>query len=255
MATAPLTPATTTPAPPTPPLSQAARIIDTFIAPSKTFSDLRRSAAWWAPFLLVAVIWVAFVYTVDKKIGYRKVTEDQIQVVPKAAEQFDKMPPEQREQQIAVRTKGTLYFSYAKAVLRIVWFLIIAGLLYATFTFGAGAQLSFKHSFSVVLYASLPMAIQLLLGIVSLLAGISPEGYSPDNPIASNPAYFMNPADGLVRYALAAPFDLFAVWTLILTAIGFTCISNIKRATAFAVVFGWYVLACLFGVGVAAYFS
>ncbi|MGB9074551.1 MAG: hypothetical protein WCC22_18090, partial [Terriglobales bacterium] len=36
-------------------------------APSKTFTDLRRSAAWWAPFLITVIFSVAFVYVVDQK--------------------------------------------------------------------------------------------------------------------------------------------------------------------------------------------
>ena len=165
------------------------------------------------------------------------------------------MTPEQREQQYQARTKWGLIFAYAKSGLRIIWFAIIAGLLFLTFKLAAGVEVSYKHALAVVVYASLPMAIQLLLAIGSLLAGVSPDYYSPDNPIASNPAYFMNPADSLIRYALVAPFDLFAIWTLILTAIGFTCVSKVKRGTALAVVFGWYGLACLLGVGVAVAFS
>jgi hypothetical protein len=255
MAVTPLPPVPATTVPTPPPMSEGARIINTFIAPTKTFTDLRRSANWWLPFVLLAVVWAAFTYTVEKKVGYRKVTEDQIQMVPKAAAQFEKMTPEERERQMAGRTKGTLYFSYAKSVLRIGWFALIAALLFATFKFAAGTELTYKHSLAVVVYASLPMVIQLILGIASLLAGVSPENYSPDNPVASNPAYFMNPADSLIRYALAAPFDLFAIWTLVLTAIGFTCVSKVKRGTAFAVVFAWYVVACLIGLGFAAMFS
>lgn len=257
MAAAPLPPtaAAPTPAAAPEPLSEGARIINTFIAPSKTFTDLRRSAMWWGPFVLLAIVWAAFTFSVDKKVGYRKVTEDQIQMVPKAADQFEKMSPEQREQQYAVRTKFTVGFSYAKSVLRILWFALIAGLLYGTFRFVAGSDVSYKHSLAVVCYASLPMVIQLILGIVSLWAGVSPDNYNPDNPIASNPAYFMNPADSLVRYSLVAPIDLFAIWTLILTAIGFSCVSKTKRGTAMAIVFGWYIVAWLLGLGVAAAFS
>ncbi len=255
MATAPLPPVASAPAPETAPLSEGARIVNTFIAPSKTFTDLRRSAMWWGPFVLLAIVTVAFTFSVEKKIGYRKIAEDQVQMIPKVADQFEKMTPEQREQQYQQRAKGALIFAYAKSVLRIVWFAIIAGLLFATFRFAAGVDLSYKTALAVVVYASLPMVIQLILGIASLLAGVSPDAYSPDNPVASNPAYFMNPADSLVRYAAAAPFDLFAIWTLILTAIGFTCISKVKRGTALAIVFGWYAVACLIGVAVSAAFS
>src|SRR2546428_262517 len=56
-----------------PPLSQGQRIINTFIAPSKTFADLRRSASWWLPFLLMSLCSLLYVYVVDQKIGFRKV--------------------------------------------------------------------------------------------------------------------------------------------------------------------------------------
>ena len=36
----------------TPALSQGERVIDTFIAPSKTFTDILRSQSWWLPFLI-----------------------------------------------------------------------------------------------------------------------------------------------------------------------------------------------------------
>jgi len=35
---------------------------DTFIAPSETFTDLRRNAQWWLPFLLMTVAGWALVY-------------------------------------------------------------------------------------------------------------------------------------------------------------------------------------------------
>jgi hypothetical protein len=40
-----------------------------------------------------------------------------------------------------------------------------------------------------------------------------------------------------------------------LVAIGISCISNVKRGTAFAVVFGWFALYILGKVGWAAIFS
>lgn len=55
------------------PLSEGARLADTFIAPSKTFADLRRSAAWWGPFVVMTVVSLLFVSVVDSKIGFRKI--------------------------------------------------------------------------------------------------------------------------------------------------------------------------------------
>jgi len=55
------------------PLSEGQRLVDVFFAPSKTFTDLRRNASWWAPFLIIAIVSLLFVYTVDQKVGFRKV--------------------------------------------------------------------------------------------------------------------------------------------------------------------------------------
>ena len=75
MAALPVTPS---PVPGTAPLSEGARIVDTFIAPSKTFTDLRRSASWWAPWLLLSIVGMAFVFVVGRQIGFDQLAHNQI---------------------------------------------------------------------------------------------------------------------------------------------------------------------------------
>jgi Yip1-like protein len=255
MAASPLPPVAPSPTPETAPLSEGARIINTFIAPSKTFTDLRRSAMWWAPFVLMAIISVAFVYSVDQKIGFRKVTENQVQMSPKQSAQLDNLPPDQREQQMLQRTGGTKYVSYFfPAVTLIIW-LIIATVLFATFKFAAGADVTFKVSLAIVIFAALPGALKTLLAMGSVLAGMSPDSFSFQNPVATNPGYFMNPADNVFLYSIMSSLDIFLIWTLVLTAIGFTCVTKVKRGTAFAIVFGWWALFTLAGAGLGAMFS
>src|SRR5271163_2343897 len=103
------------------PLSEGARIVDTFIAPSKTFTDLKRSAAWWAPFLLMIIISTAFVYTVGQKIGFRKVTENQLQMAPKQSAQLDSLPADQREHTMQQRTTGTMWVSYIFPIFTLIF--------------------------------------------------------------------------------------------------------------------------------------
>jgi hypothetical protein len=66
MAAAPVLPASPTPSTEPAPLSQGARIINTFIAPSKTFTDLRRSASWWLPFLLITIAGWGLVFVAEQ---------------------------------------------------------------------------------------------------------------------------------------------------------------------------------------------
>src|SRR6266567_8302741 len=113
MAAAPVLPASPVPMPEPTPLSEGARIVNTFIAPSKTFTDLRRNASWWGPFLLMLLVSLVFVYTAGQKIGFRKIMENQMQTQPKTQAQLDQLPADQREARMQSGAKVTAIISYA----------------------------------------------------------------------------------------------------------------------------------------------
>jgi hypothetical protein len=233
-------------------LSQAERIVDTFIAPSKTFTDLRRCASWWLPFLLIAIVSLGFVYTIDKKVGFRQVAENQAQTSTKRSQQLEQMSPAERERNMDIATKFTRYFSYGSPVLILIWYLMVSAVLLGTFKLGAGADLTFGTTLAVVIYAALPQLLRSLLAIISLVAGANPESFSIQNPVATNAGYFLNPANSRFLYSVASAVDVFTIWTLVLVAIGLSCVSKLKRSTAMAGVFGWFVVITLIGAAFAA---
>jgi len=250
MAALPITPV---PAPaPEVALSQIGRIVNTFIAPSKTFTDVRRSASWWAPFILLSVVALAFFYQVDQKIGFRKVAENQIAESARATRQMEQLPPGQREQALIRQTAGMRYFLYGYPLIILLWNLIIAAVLFATFKFAASGELKFSASLAVVMYASLPLLVKTILSMLSVAAGASPDSFNIRNPVATNPGYFLTRADAPFLYGIATAVDICMIWTLILTAIGFSCIGKVKRSTAMTIVFGWYVVFTLAAVGLSA---
>jgi hypothetical protein len=255
MAAAPVLPASPAPTPESAPLSEGARIVNTFIAPSKTFTDLRRNASWWAPFVIISIMSLLFFVVVGQKIGFRKVAENQVQASPKATDRMDKLPADQRDRALEQQAKGTQYFTYGYPVVILLFNLIIAAILFATFKFAAGADIKFKTAFALVMYAGLPAVLKLLLAIASIMAGLSPDSFSMQNPVATNPGYFMNPAASPFLFSVASAVDLFLIWTLVLSAIGFTYVSKVKRGTAFAIVFGWWVVFTLAGAAIGAAFS
>jgi hypothetical protein len=243
MAAAPLPPVSlSAPASGPAPLSQAARIIDTFIAPTKTFTDVRRSAQWWLPFLLMTLVGWALVYVAGQKIGVQKMMENDLRARPKAEAQYEKATPSQREQQVKIT--GIAYYIAIPVVTLLIW-LVMSGLQFATFKFGANADISYSKSLAVVVYAGLPMVLRNLLALASVLAGASPDGFTLNNPVASNPGYFMNVADSPFWYFIASQMDIFLLWTLALTAIGFTAAGKVKMGTSFAIVIGWWVVITL----------
>jgi len=234
---------------PQPPLSEAARILNTFVAPTQTFADIRRNQSWWVPWLLMSVISLAFIWTVSQKIGFDQVVRNEIAKSTRAAEQMEKMSPEQRDRTMAMQTKITTYITYAMPAISLLLFVIIAAVLMGAMNFGAGAEITFKQSMAVVVYGFLPSMVSALLGIVSLLVGVDPEGFNIRNPVASNPAYFMDPTQHKFVYGMLTAVDVFGLWIVVLLGLGYASISKLKRSTTIAIVLGWFVLIKLLGAG------
>jgi hypothetical protein len=246
----PLPPAESTPA-----LSQVERITNVFFAPSSTFTDVKSSPSWWAPWLLMSVFALVSVFAMQQKIGWPQMVENEINASPKQAEQLEKLPPEQRAQRIAVAATFTRYISYATPVVILVLMVIVAAVMMGTFNFGLGTEMSFATALAVVMYSYLPWIVRSLLAAVSLYAGANPEGFNSRNPVASNLGFLVSRADHPVLYVLGSSVDVFGIWIVILLGIGFSCVSKAKRSTAISVVAGWYVLISLLGAGWIAIFS
>src|SRR5271170_5371195 len=79
-----------------PGLSQVERVVDTFVAPSKTFTDILRNTSWWLPFLLATLVSIGVTYTIDRQVGFGRVVENVILDSPKQEEQMQSLQPDQR---------------------------------------------------------------------------------------------------------------------------------------------------------------
>lgn len=236
------------------PLSQGARIINTFIAPSKTFTDLRRSASWWAPWLLISVFSIAFMVVVGNQIGFEQVSRTQISHSARA-DQFDKLPPDQQARQLHIAAMFTKYIGYAFPAIILLSFVILAAILMAAFNMGAGAEVRFGTALAIVTYSGLPGIIHATLGMISLFAGVDREGFSLQNPVATNPAYFMDPMGNKFLYGMASALDVFVTWSIVLMGIGFACNSKVKRSNAIIIIAVLYLVYKLATSGLAAAFS
>lgn len=236
-------------------LSEIQRLTSVFLSPTKTFTDLKRKASWIVPWIVISIVSLAFVGVVAQKVGFEQATENQMRMNPKRAEKFDQMPADQKAKAMQISVTMTKVFSYGSPLVLLLFTVIIAGVLMATFNFGVGAEIPFALCLAVVMYASLPEIFRGLLAIVSLYAGADPSAFLFQNPVASNLGTFVDVTEHPALFALGSSIDIFKIWSLILTAIGFSCVSKVKRGTALSVVFGWYAVVTLIGVGFAAAFA
>lgn len=230
-------------------LSEAERVIDTFVAPSKTFTDIKRNASWFVPFLIISIFSLGFVFAIDKKIGWDQIMQNEVAKNPTAQARIDKLPPEQRDNVLQAQVKFSRIIGYANPVIVLVIYLIVAGVLIATFNFGFGAQLRYMTTMAIVTYASLPSILSALLGIIVLFAGVDPEAFNVRNPVATNPAYFMDATQHKFLYGIVSAFDIITLWVIFLMAVGISANSKVKKGAAFLTILAWFLL---FKIGAAA---
>jgi len=242
MAAAPVLPASPAPTPEPPRLSEGARIVNTFIAPSKTFTDIRRNASWWGPWLLISIVSTVFIYTMGRQVGFEQISKNQV-AHSSRAEQFDKLPADQQAKQLQLSSKIISVFAYGSPVMILFYFLVEAVVLWATFKIAAGAETSFKAAYAIVIYGALPGIIGGLLGTISLFAGVNPEGFDINNPVGTNVGYYLDPeATGKFVHGMASALDVLSIWSIVLVGIGFASTSKVKRSTAITIVAVWFLV-------------
>ncbi len=230
------------PQPSGPALSEPQRLGNVFIAPSKTMADIQRNASWWAPFVVILVFSLLYIFMLGQKIGWEQIVQNEIQKNPKAMEQIDKMPPEQRERMLDLQVTITKYVSYASPVIALIIYAIVALVLMGVFNFGFGAQLKFMQCMAITVYSALVNVVSVLLGVVTFFAGVDPQGFNIRNPVATNPAYFMDATQHKFLYGVVSAFDIIVIWYIFVMSIGISRNSKVKTGAAFATIFGLYFL-------------
>jgi len=228
-----------------PPLSQGQRVVDTFIAPSKTFTDIQRSSSWWLPWLIGVVITLAFGFAVQQKIGWDKTYDNILRQSPAQQQRIEQLPADRQASAKAMGVAITRWAFWATPVFAVVLALICAGILMATINFGFGGRAKFGQMMAVWFYGTLPWAVQGLLGIVTIYAGVDPDSFNLKNFVGTNVGYYLPTDMSKPILALATSIDATTIWALILLTIGCSIVGKVSRGKAAGAVFGWWVLTVL----------
>jgi hypothetical protein len=239
-------------------MSELSRLTGVFFEPKRTFEDVAQRPAFWAPLLLLIVAGVVFTMLMSQRVGFERVIRQQTEMNPRAQQQMDNASPEQRERIARMQQTMAPVFGYAASVLaRPLGYLIVAAILLGIVRGMMSAPLRFSQVFAIVAYAAMPDLIQTVLKTVVMYIK-NPDDFNVMNPLAFNPAAFMDPMSGSrFLYTLALSLDLFTVWKLLLTAIGLHAAAPRKLSfggALTAVVLPWAILT-LAGAGIAGIFS
>lgn len=238
----------------TPGLTQWERVSDTFTAPSKTFTDIKRgNKSWWLPFLIMVIVSYIFFGAITQKVGWTQVAQNAIHMNPKAEEQMSQLPKDQLD----MRMKFTQYAmegSFAASPILVLLVVAIAALiLWGTINFLFGGKATFGGVFAVYMFAALPSIIKTLLGTIVLYTGMAPESFNLSNFAPTNLGAFLSPTEtNAALYKLATALDFTTIWTLALLGIGLSIVAGVKRSSGYITSFGWWAIIVLISVGWAA---
>jgi hypothetical protein len=232
----------------TPPISQPMRVIDTFVAPSKTFADILKSANCWLPLALIVLLVLGWSTTVDKTVGFDTVAQVQIAKNPERAAQVQNLPADQREAQMAMATKLTRIITYCSFLVVVVFMLLEALVLWAAFNFGLGAKTRFPQVFSVIAFAALPRALTWVLSAILLFAGVGADNFDVQNPVGTNLGYYLSDAPKWMA-AGGRFLDVLGLWSLALLILGMAIISKKKISSSAMIIGGLWLVGLLIAIG------
>lgn len=240
--------------PETAPMSQGARVLNTFVAPSKTFADILRSAQCWLPIVLMFVIVFGWAAAIDKKVGYDVVTQNQMAKNPAQAERMQSMPEADRAHAMDMTAKITRAFTYGSIVLVALFWLIEALILWAAFNFGLGATTKFSQVFAVIAFSALPRALTWVVSAILLFAGVGTDNFDVRNPVGTNLGFYLNDSPKWMQTA-GQFIDIFGLWSLALLVLGMAIISKKKIGASATIIVGLWLLILIISVGFAAAFG
>jgi hypothetical protein len=234
-------------------LSQVSRVVNTFVAPSKTFTDVLRDRSWWLPFLITVVMTYMFFWAAATKVGFHQLAINSISESPSRAAQFEKLTAQQQATQLSIAATFTKGIFIAWPIVALIIVAVFAVILWGCLKV-PGGQADFTSIFTVLMYAGLIPLVKLVLGTIVLFAAGDASGFNINNPVPTNGGFFLDASSAHWLKSLLTSLDVITIWNLLVVAIGCAIVSKLKKGAAMAVVFGLWIVVVLSGVALAAIF-
>ncbi|MBI4167095.1 MAG: YIP1 family protein [Acidobacteria bacterium] len=226
-----------------PPRSFWSRWVGVYFSPGETFGDIARAPGFIPPLIVSIISGLVMTETMLFKVGMERIVRNAIEQRGGAGQ----LSAEQIDQAVQQGAKFGIVLTHVSALLGPPIFLAIVAALGLAIVNGIyGGQLDFKRSFSVACYANLINVIGVLMAVMIMFFG-DPERFNPNNPMPSNPGFFLNPLEtSKPLLAFAGSLDLFSFWLIALLGIGYSAASG-GKAKAFSIsaffLGGWLIIA------------
>ena len=222
-------------------MSEASRLTGVFFEPKKTFEDIAQRPGWLVPMVFVIASFLIVTMTIGQHVGWERVIRQQNESSPRMSQ----MTPEQRDAAFNMQMKIAPVIAFVGPPIYVpISFLIVSAILLGIVAGIMSAPVKFKQVYAVMCYASLTVVISSILTVVVIFLK-NPDQFNPQNPLAFNPAAFMDPTtSSKFVYSLASSIDLFSFWTMFLIATGLKAAAGKKLSfggALFSIMLPWAV--------------
>jgi len=239
----PLVPAPPQPGEPRP--SFFSRFFGALFSPDETFASIARRPDFLAPMVLLLLL----------ALGGGAVMANRVDFSGPAREKLEekKVPADRIDSQLRMVTAVSKVLSYCAPIITLLLWLFSSAMLLLAFRM-MGGEGTYGQAFSTTLYAYIPRALQsMIVVLVIFLRGGTVGAAELPTIVKSNLAFLVSQKANPMLFALASAFDVFTLWSLVLSIIGYAYVSRFSRAKSAVIVTAVWLLGILiFRVGPAA---
>lgn len=247
------------PQPPEPPhtsesepaeMSEIGTLGNIFLEPGRTFEDLRKQPRFIFGMLIMIVMVTSFSFLFQQRMGeerYRRAFTEMLEKNPRAAQ----LSPEQKKSSVDLQLTISKYGTFAIPIIFLAVF-FIGGLIYWLGAKAVGGTSTYLHGVSVWVYSAFgPTVVSILANILVLFLKSPDEidiATSQRGLVSANASVFLDGKSMPVLTTLISAFDVFAIWGLILAAIGLRVTGRISKGSAWAIVLILFLVGITFRV-------
>jgi Yip1-like protein len=236
-------------------MSAFSRVTGVFFEPAKTFEDIAARPGWLLPMALIILSALAFSFSVGQRVGFDRIVDQQV------ASRMANLSPEQREQAqrgVEVQKRFAPVGWYAGSVIAPpIVAVVCSGVLLGIVAGILSTPMKFKQVLSIYCWSAMPGLISTVLTIVVMYLK-SPDDFNIRNPLAFNPAAFLDPTStSKFLYSIASWIDVFVIWRVLLLGIGLKAAGGkrLSMGSAMAAVLLPFAAIVLISAGFASMFG
>jgi hypothetical protein len=213
------------------------RFFGALFSPDETFASIARRPDFVAPMIVLLLL----------ALGGGAVMANRVDFTGPAREKMEekKVPADRIDSQVRMIAAVSKVAAYCAPIFTILLWLLSSAILLLAFRM-MGGEGTYGQAYSTTLYAYIPRALQsVIVVLVIFLRGGTVGAAELPTIVKSNLAFLVSQKATPMLFAVASAVDVFALWSLVLSIIGFAYVSRFSRAKSAAIVITVWLLGVL----------